>query len=213
MFRYEEETTYVLNSHIDNIGDLKKTQKKYNSLIGENVNTNSKRQLNNTLKPDMYRDELLETSVADCTSNLSRSKYESNTKIVSVFSKTSNNRRKRGIDMKRQFFLALVAVFSVTNGGFDVGSCQQTSDNSNNEVFSENFHNSLQAGVDPQSSTDNSNVNQASSNSDNDNINGGEINGATPFGSGTLTAANRNEKQPGLLCPDIYPVSLKIKLF
>lgn len=117
-----------------------------------------------------------------------------------------------------------LAVFSVTSSCMGVAACQQPIGSPNNEIIGESLDNVLgnggtgvsggssnSNGLEGQPGTDNSNndnLNSGSEGNANSNSNGGEISGSTPFGSGgSLPSTNRNEKQPGLLCPDIYPVS------
>lgn len=156
---------------------------------------------------------------------ISVERFESQLKedeVIHLFPNLTNHRNLEN-GMKKAVWLLGVLVLSLgAAGGRGVAACQQPIGNPNNEIISDTFDNSLGGGssnsngvIDGQLSTDNINVNSISmsgsdsgNNNDNDNINGGEISGSTPFGSGSgLPLANRNEKQPGLLCPDIFPVS------
>lgn len=213
MSRYSKEATCVLKTKMEGINDCCGS---FAPCRYKNLSTNSKCQRKimfqsiwGPLSLKSTPNDYLSSGKMKCR-NAPGFKNESR-QLPNLCQKQSI-RRRYSVEMNRLCLVALLALFSITNGGFGVACCQQSIDSLNSGVTSDSFDNSLHV-ADSQLSTDNTNINQASSASssginiiETDNINGGEINGATPFGSGGSTS-NRNEKQPGLLCPDIYPVS------
>lgn len=138
--------------------------------------------------------------------------------------RTGFHRKRLGV--REMYSFVVLIIFVLTDGLLEIAHCEQSIDSTN---VSDNLENSLHLTAigsripggtgDVQLNTDKNNINQGATASENsasegqltgekESTNGGDIGGAAPFGLGNdASSTNRNEKQPGLLCPDIYPVS------